>query len=324
VATMGRSRTNTLVLAGIALTVLLGIVAFVARGHSAPSGAGGQNRGASQVLANTVFTIWFVAIAIGAVFLVYALAQGRRFKQQQRKRSTSVARMVVLILALFLFVLLGSRFHLFQWFHRSGSQRPPSIGSQLSKLQQAQLKHTRKLTPHKPVFEWPVALGIVALLVGVSLTAFLRHKARRSKLLTEVKLVQELREVLDETLDDLRNETDPRKAVIAAYARMERILAAHGLPRRPSEAPREYLERVLVELQVTKRAVERLTELFARAKFSQHEVDPQMKEEAIEALVDLREQIRVIGETVHEPDLVRPRRGLDDIGPARRPPGLAR
>ena len=38
--------------------------------------------------------------------------------------------------------------------------------------------------------------------------------------------------MLDETLDDLRNEADPRKAVIAAYARMEKILAGHGLGRR--------------------------------------------------------------------------------------------
>ena len=36
-------------------------------------------------------------------------------------------------------------------------------------------------------------------------------------------------DVLDETLDDLRAETDPRRAVIAAYARMERALAAFGL-----------------------------------------------------------------------------------------------
>ena len=50
-----------------------------------------------------------------------------------------------------------------------------------------------------------------------------------------------LADVLEETIDDLRAEADPRRAVIAAYARMERALAAAGLPRSPAEAPDEYL-----------------------------------------------------------------------------------
>ena len=56
---------------------------------------------------------------------------------------------------------------------------------------------------------------------------------------------------LDESLDDLRNEPDLRRAIIAAYARMERALAAGGLPRRPSEAPFEYVERALDELETS-------------------------------------------------------------------------
>jgi hypothetical protein len=96
---------------------------------------------------------------------------------------------------------------------------------------------------------------------------------------------------VDETLDDLRSEPDPRKAVIAAYARMERILAAHGLARRRSEAPFEYLARVLLQLRVTRPSVERLTQLFALAKFSRHEIPPGLKDQAIEALVSLRGEL---------------------------------
>jgi hypothetical protein len=301
---MGRSRTNTLVLAGVVLTVLLGVVAFVARGHSAPTGQSAQNRGASQVLANTMFTVWFVAMAIGAVLLVYALAQGRRHRARNTTRVRPLFRMLIFLVIPALLLVLSTRFHVFGGARRP--QTPSGLSSLKHSLRQAELKRERNRTIHNPAFEWPIALGIVALLVGVTLTAFLRAKSRRSKLVEEVVLLQQLREVLDETLDDLRNEADPRKAVIAAYARMERILAAHGLPRRPSEAPQEYLERVLVELRVTRKSVERLTELFARAKFSQHEVGPEMKEEAIDALVELRERIRVIGETVDKPDLVRP------------------
>ena len=96
---------------------------------------------------------------------------------------------------------------------------------------------------------------------------------------------------MDESLDDLRAEPDPRRAVIAAYARLERVLAAHGLPRNPAEAPLEYLGRMLTELSVSDRAARALTELFERAKFSQHAVGSEMKEQAIEALETVRDDL---------------------------------
>jgi hypothetical protein len=49
---------------------------------------------------------------------------------------------------------------------------------------------------------------------------------------------------------------------------MERALAAGGLPRRPSEAPFEYVERALGELETSAESARRLTDLFEWAKFS--------------------------------------------------------
>jgi Domain of unknown function (DUF4129) len=69
------------------------------------------------------------------------------------------------------------------------------------------------------------------------------------------------------------------------------VLAAHGLPRSPSEAPLEYLRRMLTELSVSPAAAKRLTDLFERAKFSQHAVGPEMKEQAIEALETVRDDL---------------------------------
>jgi len=80
--------------------------------------------------------------------------------------------------------------------------------------------------------------------------------------------------------------------VIAAYAQMERALAEAELPRGPAEAPREYLGRVLPEVGASTASVERLTELFERAKFSPHAIDAAMKEEAIDALESLRDELR--------------------------------
>ena len=55
-------------------------------------------------------------------------------------------------------------------------------------------------------------------------------------------------------------------------ARMEQALTVYGLPRKPAEAPYEYLHRVARELEA-EGPVEALTELFEEAKFSEHSVD---------------------------------------------------
>jgi hypothetical protein len=79
--------------------------------------------------------------------------------------------------------------------------------------------------------------------------------------------------------------------VIAAYARMEGVLARHGMRRRPSETPIEYLGRILGDLTSQSAAVGRLTSLFQEARFSRHEIDGTMKRDAIDALRAIREDL---------------------------------
>ena len=68
------------------------------------------------------------------------------------------------------------------------------------------------------------------------------------------------RRMLDAALEPLREPTDPRAAVIEAYARMEQLLASRELGRRISEAPREYLTRVLRQQGMPERSLASLTE----------------------------------------------------------------
>ena len=92
-------------------------------------------------------------------------------------------------------------------------------------------------------------------------------------------------------VDDLLAERDPRQAVVAAYARMERVLNAAGVARRPSEAPFEYLARVKQVFAPAGPPATRLTELFERAKFSAAAVDPAMQAEAVGALRALIDEV---------------------------------
>jgi Domain of unknown function (DUF4129) len=147
-------------------------------------------------------------------------------------------------------------------------------------------------TGYDPEFAvWPVVgIGMLALIAVAAWWLSLR--GRRSDGDPPHEGPEEvLADVLAATLDDLRAEVDPRRAVIAAYARMERSLAAVGLPRAPAEAPEEYLARVLDDLPVSSRAAARLTKLFAWARFSPHDVRPEMKDEAIETLEQVQSDL---------------------------------
>ena len=138
-----------------------------------------------------------------------------------------------------------------------------------------------------------VGLGIGAAMVYLSY----RRRQRRRPLREgdEDALAAELGLLLDDAIDDLLAEPDPRRAVIAAYARMERAFAAFGLAREDAEAPLEYLERIapsIAHIPGASGLAFELTHLYERARFSAHRVDVEMKDDAIQALVRLRAELQ--------------------------------
>jgi hypothetical protein len=156
---------------------------------------------------------------------------------------------------------------------------------------------TARPVPARPAhFQWPLALALGGFVLLGGAWIFIRRSRPETGITEPGGVEEELARAIGSTIDDLRGERDARRAVIAAYANMERILASHGLARGRSEVPYEYLARVLQLLQVRESAVRSLTELFEYAKFSKHEIDHAMKERAIESLVAVREDLQVIRE----------------------------
>jgi hypothetical protein len=96
------------------------------------------------------------------------------------------------------------------------------------------------------------------------------------------------RRAVEAALESLRDPADPRGAVIAAYARMEQVLAERELGRRTSEAPREYLKRVLAERGMPERSLTTLTSLFEEARFSLHPISYEASRRALSALENAR------------------------------------
>jgi hypothetical protein len=104
------------------------------------------------------------------------------------------------------------------------------------------------------------------------------------------------RRAVEAALKPLHDSADPRSAVIAAYARMEEVLAERELGRRTPEAPREYLVRVLREKGMPGRPLTTLTALFEEARFSLHPIPRSAPRRALSELENARVALAAIDE----------------------------
>jgi hypothetical protein len=277
-------------LLALGIVSLLAVVALAANGGH-PTGDGrASNREVPASLQDSLVTLIAIVYAVTILFVIYVLV---RYRQDWVARKSHWLRNFFIVLV-FLAILVPIGYRALV----EGGLRAKAKQVQQQRQQQQQSDRRRRADePPKPVpgrtadFNWALALSLGGLLVvgGVLLIVRRRPLPPRPDGLS---LAEELSLVAAESIDDLRRERDPRKAVIAAYANMERVLATHGLPRRRAEAPFEYLARILRELEVREHAVRALTQLFEYAKFSTHEIDTGMKEEAIAAFAAIRDDLQ--------------------------------
>ena len=264
----------------IVLLLLLGVVVV-----ASSADLGGESldaREATGALATLLFALG--AVWVAGLLVASPLATGltaRAEATEPRRWSHTIA--VILIVFAILFMLSGAG--------RLGDRGPNRVNPASPTGEQVpQGRGPGRYLPTPPI-DWVVVLAVFGV-AFVGFAAAARMVVHSNKAVRrEVEAREALAAILDDTLDDLRAEPDPRKAVIACYSRMERSLASYGLPRRPFEAPDEYLGRVLEELQSGSPSARRLTRLFERAKFSEHSIDASMKEEAIEAVSELRDEL---------------------------------
>jgi hypothetical protein len=290
------SGARKLLLSGAALTALLAFVAIASHAHRPGGGTGGGSAHSPTLFGDYLATIALIIMPIGAVLVVWGLANRR--KQAALTGRTSWRRNLIaagVISALLIVLVVTAE-------NRQGRVRRPAVGPTQGAILGAPLgaKGPRKAVkvdtapPHRPRWQWLPVLVLGSLLLGIVVTtaAAVAHGRRnREALDEEAQLARALGEVLSDSLDDLRGERDPRKAVIRAYARMEQTFAAYGVPREEHETPLEYVARVLDSLRVSSFAVRRLVQLFERAKFSPHTIESSMKDDAIEALAGLRAEL---------------------------------
>ena len=137
--------------------------------------------------------------------------------------------------------------------------------------------------------------GICIVAAAAAFVVFLRLRQRRRARLSPGSsgspYLAALANTVALSIDDLRRERDPRRAIVAAYARMELAFASLGLPRAVGQTSAEYMGRVLSQAAAPPAPVVELTELFQEAKFSQHRLTSRDRDDALQALVAIREAI---------------------------------
>jgi hypothetical protein len=278
--------------AAVALTGLLVLVALAAR-SSHPGGHGrfSQRQVPNQVN-NDLFTIIVILYGAGTIALVVGFILVR--SKWQPVKSNWVRNLLAQVALFSLLAVIG--YHLFSSHgFRHAAQRAQKLQAQpAQKRKPVRQQKTKPSNTGGASFDWTLAIGLLGLLVVGSALYYVRARSRPmpEPLVVPDEVRAELSTAISDAIDDLEREPDARRAVIAAYARMEGVLARRGHARKPAETPFEYLSRILLSLRVRSGAVRELTELFERAKFSTHEIDDAMKRRAISSLVSVRDDLR--------------------------------
>jgi hypothetical protein len=281
-----RSWRSVLAIGG--LMALLALVAVAAAGHAPSSGASRPSAPAPRLLQDYIAMLGILSMPIGLLFIIWAMLMKRVYADLPLKSKKNplygVPRPYITLAIIIVLLAIGLRF-------REPNREAPGPLPSGGTAETTNASDPRD--PYEPQFRWLPVIVVGSLVLGIGGAMVLMSVRRQRELLAATPIRETLDEVLADTLDDLRREQDPRKAVIGAYANMERTLAARGVPRRESEAPVEYLTRILDVVSASGHSVRRLTGLFAKARYSPHEIDAKMKEDAIDALTGLRAELAV-------------------------------
>jgi len=287
-----RGSVGRAVLPVLGVLVLVGVVAVASTG-STPSGTT-DSRPPADTLLDTFFSLALLALIPGAALLVYGLMQGKAIAREiasgKYRRMSLLGWLVLVTIGVAAFYVARPHFKNLG----VGANDVVDLGSTTEGG--APENDPANGSVYEPEFAWIPVLVVLAL-AATGIAAYLVASRRRERApYAERVAAEHVAESLGDDFDDLRAEPDPRRAVIAAYARLESALASSGLPRRPAETPQEYVVRILEALEVRRSPVRELTDLYERAKFSQHTVDERMRERAIAALVRIRDELRALAE----------------------------
>ena len=146
-----------------------------------------------------------------------------------------------------------------------------------------------KLTVPHPSSTWPLIAGmVIAIAIVAGLTLLSRHRRPAGTSNTGRRRLATLLDSLAAGSDALAAGGEPRAAIIACYAAMERGFAAAGSTPAVADTPAEVLARATRSGLVRPEPAETLTGLFRRARYSSYPMTSADSRKAADALTEMR------------------------------------
>ena len=231
----------------------------------------------------------YMLVALGLMLVVLSLVlRISVLKEVETHRRPSI--WPSLIILCLLLALWANSPALREWLGRD------AIDNQQTQQQRAPEDQLAPERDRSPLYGYGLTAIVGLLLVAVAAIFFVMFAPTKRR--TELNLKgprgdPQLVRGIDAGIEDLEGITDPREAILAAYARMQSLAELAGVDRRLSDTPHELLARLLHDHRVEISSARRLTELFERAKFSERPVGETTRREAIEALRHIRSELLV-------------------------------
>ncbi|HET7093623.1 MAG TPA: hypothetical protein VFI22_09105, partial [Thermomicrobiales bacterium] len=229
-------------LVAVAAAILIGLVVVASRPVALPAGAGAANPGPALALVHVIEILGIALELLTILVFVVVLRMNRNRKPNDEDEDyhepipapwwvkAIVAAVPLLTVAAIVYAIL----HI-----RPGAPPPQPIelappvggGSSLGDGVASALS--------LGWWEYLIAAALAVIAFALFLRALRRPPAAFVPAVEPQRRARILAEAVGASLADARQEADPRRAVIAAYATMERVLADRGMPRREAEAPLE-------------------------------------------------------------------------------------
>ena len=206
---------------------------------SRPPGWGSFSTAVAHIANGTVLALapLFMLAGVAAILVGQVLSRRRRAEQRRLNplaKWKRLARWAILLgsLVALRFMVHDGIVHLpsLQLFKFGGSGSHPRAGA-----------GTHGAGGQASSTDWTIAIVLWIGLAAAMVVLLRRHLRRRPLPAAAAAAGPDADQGIDYAR--LRGIADPREAVIATYAEMERTLAGRSLARDPAEAPREYLAR---------------------------------------------------------------------------------
>ncbi|HWN31970.1 MAG TPA: DUF4129 domain-containing protein [Pseudonocardia sp.] len=279
----------------VAVLLVLAVVAARARAEGALPAVAGPSGG---LVIGVIRSLGIAVITAGLVLLVW----GRRVRKLQvvsgappKKQQLTAAQRKRVTVAALVGILVALAYQLLMRTFNSTEQEPPPAPNQPVGPPDASGLGLRNLQSHEmpqaglgtylTAFAALVALAaLIVVLMRRTVTVDLEDEPEPTPAEAVAKAVAAGRAAVQD-----RAITDPRQAIVACFAAMERALAGLGGDIAPREAdtPAEVLTRGVRGAAIPERPAETLLGLFREARFSEHPMRESDRAAADRALTEI-------------------------------------